>query len=356
MSRVDNLLQFPESVERAACEWVAKLDRGNLSHEEKTQLSDWLTSDPQHRIALADQMAEWSEMDLLSELTHLAIAPAKLTWVDQFNSVFGWNKPAPYMAGLVVLASVGFFAVTGPITFTPADSSQIGLAVVDLGLETAVGERISESLPDGSVVHINTTSAAEVSYSQDQRSVQLMEGEAFFNVASELDRPFVVYAGETSIRAVGTAFAVHLIDGAVQVSVTEGTVEFSTGGQTHLVSADPSFLDPESAAFAKGNVALYSGENVSLNTQPLDLLERRLAWHSGMLEFKGDSLDQIIEQVSRYTEAEIEILDEDIRDVRLGGYFRIGDIEGLASALEVGFNIQVSVVSDNLIQISRGSD
>ena len=144
----------------------------------------------------------------------------------------------------------------------------------------------------------------------------------------------------------------HLIDGAVQVSVTEGTVEFSTGGQTHLVSADPS----ESSGLALGNVAHYAGEGISVDSQPLELLERRLAWHGGMLEFKGDSLDLIVEQVSRYTEAEIEILDEDIRDVRLGGYFRIGDIEGLASALDVGFNIQVSVVSDSLIQISRGSD
>lgn len=355
MSKLDNLVQFPESMERAACDWVAKLDRGDLSTEEKSGLSEWLASDSLHRAALADQMAEWSEMDLLSELTHLAVAPAEPTWVDQFNSLFGWNKPAPYLGGLIILATIGFFKTIDSVDFAPNESDLAAL-VVGLGLETAVGEQIREALPDGSIVHVNTTSAAEVSYSLEERSVQLKEGEAFFDVASEPDRPFVVYAGDTAIRAVGTAFAVHLIDGAVQVSVTEGTVEFSTDGQTHLVSADPSLSGSESSGLALGNVAHYAGERISVDSQPLELLERRLAWHGGMLEFKGDSLELIVEQVSRYTEAEIEILDEDIRDVRLGGYFRIGDIEGLASALDVGFNIQVSVVSDSLIQISRGPD
>ena len=176
MSKLDNLVQFPDSMERAACDWLAKLDRGDLSTEEKSGLSEWLAIDPLHRVALADQMAEWSEMDLLSELTHLAVAPSELTRVDQFNSLFGWNKPAPYLGGLIVLAAVGFFTTMNTADFAPAELDRAAL-VVGLGLEAAVGEQIHEALPDGSIVHVNTTSAAEVSYSLEERSVQLKAGE-----------------------------------------------------------------------------------------------------------------------------------------------------------------------------------
>lgn len=352
MNNDDNLIPFPESVELEACHWVAKLDRGNLSEEEKKGLSDWLNKDPMMREALAEQISDWSEMDLLSELSHLDISPRKQSWTEQFNNLFGWNRPAFYLASVFAIALVGILVVdTGKISLT--DNSAV--EVVDLGITTAIGEQVSEAMPDGSVLHVNTTSVAEVSYSEDERSVELKTGEVFFDVAPDSSRPFVVYAGETSVRAVGTAFAVHLIDGSVQVSVTEGTVEFDSGGIKHLVSADP-LLDENSDSTALGNVAFYSGEQTSIDTQPLDVLSRRLAWQSGMLEFKGDPLSQIVEEVSRYTEAEIEILDEDIRDVRLGGYFRIGDLESLASALDLGFNIQLEIVSDSLIQISRGSE
>ena len=352
MKKQDNLLVLPESIELEACQWVAKLDRGNLSDQEKSELAAWLAKDPMMRLALAEQIGDWSEMDLLSELSHLDISPPKLSWADQFNSLFGWNKPALYLTSLLVILLLGFVALDPQSYWLPQNKS---IEIVDLGITTAVGEQVSESMPDGSVLHVNTTSVAEVSYSPEERSVELKTGEVFFDVAPELDRPFVVYAGDTSVKAIGTAFAVHMVEGVVQVSVTEGTVEFSSGGSKHLVSANPQGLGNETSP-ALGNVATYYDAQTSIDTQPLDVLSRRLAWQSGMLEFKGDPLSHIVEEVGRYTEAEIEILDDDIRDVRIGGYFRIGDIESLASALKLGFNIELVVVSDTLIQISHGTE
>lgn len=353
MNNDDNLIPFPESVELEACHWVAKLDRGNLSLEEKKDLSEWLGRDPMMRRALAEQIGDWSDMDLLSELSRLDISPRKQGWAEQVNTWFGWNRPVVYLASLFAIALVGLVVLDAG-TYPTAEKA-VMTEMVDLGITTAVGEQVSEAMPDGSILHVNTTSVAEVSYSEEERRVELKTGEVFFDVAPDSSRPFVVYAGEISVRAIGTAFAVHLVGGAVEVSVTEGTVEFDSGGSKHLVSADP-LINANSNSTALGNVAIYSGEQITIDTLPLDVLSRRLAWQSGMLEFKGDPLSQIVEEVSRYTEAEIEILDEDIRDVRLGGYFRIGDIESLASALDLGFNIKLEIVSDNLIQISRGSE
>ncbi len=355
MNNLDNVSQFPESVELVASAWLAKLDRGDLSNTEKQQLTNWLKQHSMHRVALSDQLSEWSDMDVLSELAHLdlAITKNKTSWSGRLSLLWDWNRPVAYAASLASMALIVLVFTPTDFSLNPASETK---AVVDLGISTEVGQQISESLPDGSVLHLNTTSIAEITYTREERSVELKTGEAFFDVAPESDRPFVVYAGETSVRAVGTAFAVHLIDGTVQVSVTEGTVEFTSGGEKYLVSAKEPGSENLFEGSALGNVALYSGDQISLDTQPMDVLERRLAWQSGMLEFRGESLDYVVSELGRYTDARIEILDEDIKDVRLGGYFKIGDIEGLASTLELGFNIQVAVVSDELIQISRGPD
>lgn len=349
MNNLDNVSSFPEPVELVACAWVAKLDRGDLSETETQQLTNWLKQNPQHRIALADQLGEWSDMDVLSELARLDLTLPQSSWSNRLASLWDWHRPYAYMASLASIALVVLLFTTADIGSNPASGNR---AVVDLGISTEVGQQISEALPDGSVLHLNTTSVAEVSYTQEERSVELKTGEVFFDVAPESDRPFVVYAGNTSVRAVGTAFAVHLIDGSVRVSVTEGTVEFTTDGEKYLVSAEEQNL----AGSVTGNVALFSGDQISIATQPLEVIERRLAWQSGMLEFRGESLDYVVTELSRYTDAHIEILDDEIRDVRLGGYFKIGDIEGLASTLRLGFNIDVAVVSDDLIQISRGPE
>lgn len=353
MKNLHNVSQFPESVDFAACTWVAKLDRGNLSDAEKQDLSVWLKQDPIHNVALADQIGEWSDMNILSELARLDLAMPSTNWLDRFAFLSNWNRPYAYMASLASIALLAVVFTSTNFNLNPYSDIK---ALVDMDISTAIGQQISESLPDGSVVHLNTTSIAQISYTQQERSVELKAGEVYFDVAPESDRPFVVYAGETSVRAIGTTFAVHLVDGAVQVSVTEGTVEFTSDGEGYLVSAEDLNSQSFSEGPARGNVALYSGAQISVDTQSSYVLERRLAWQSGMLEFRGESLEYAVSELSRYTDARIEILDENIKDVRLGGYFKIGDIEGLASTLKLGFNIQVSVVSDDLIQISSSSD
>src|SRR5690606_23127337 len=93
---------------------------------------------------------------------------------------------------------------------------------------TEVGEHRTFSLPDGSTITLNTNSELKVTYDKDFRNIRLLRGEAHFEVARDLDRPFLVYAGNGLVRAVGTAFTVFIHDPKeVEVTVTHGVIEVS---------------------------------------------------------------------------------------------------------------------------------
>src|SRR3546814_2061558 len=90
---------------------------------------------------------------------------------------------------------------------------------------TSVGEIRRVPLADGSIAAINTASAIDVKLDDAARHVRVVEGEAWFQVARDKQRPFVVAAGRARVRAVGTAFSVRRRAGGADVLVTEGEVE-----------------------------------------------------------------------------------------------------------------------------------
>lgn len=348
MDNTSNITKFPKSTILIACEWVSKLDRDDLTMSESQQLAEWLKSDPLNRAALADQLEQWSELDVLSELAHLELdndGHRVTDWTRKPRQII--ERPrfaAVAMSFAMVFAMIAWLGL-GQFTHTSQE--------LEWAISTAVGEQKTESLPDGSVVHVNTISSAQITYTKEARSVVLNSGEAFFDVAHEEGRPFVVYAADTSIKAIGTAFAVHNDNGSISVSVTEGSVEFTSAGMSRIIAAGKQDSELHNNDVA-GNVAIYADQQTLVNSQPVDDLVRKLSWQDGMLEFRGESLEHVVQQLARYTDAEIVIMDDDIKDVRLGGYFKIGDIDGLASTLALGFNIQVDIVSNDLIQVSRG--
>src|SRR5690606_18639485 len=93
---------------------------------------------------------------------------------------------------------------------------------------TQVGEQRSVSLSDGSAILLNTNTQVRVDYRPDSRDVRLLQGEAEFTVAKDVERPFRVYAGNERVQAVGTAFTVYIQDNKIDVTVTEGQVNLST--------------------------------------------------------------------------------------------------------------------------------
>ncbi|MEJ1963522.1 MAG: FecR domain-containing protein [Gammaproteobacteria bacterium] len=133
---------------------------------------------------------------------------------------------------------------------------------------TPVGGLASVPMEDGSRITLNTDSQIRVDLTVKERRVELQQGEAFFEVAHDASRPFIVRAGNKRVIAVGTRFSVRREANDVRVVVTEGKVRVETEG-------DPSSTSPE--PLVAGTVAQASSAGVLVQTEPLAQAEESLS-------------------------------------------------------------------------------
>ena len=129
--------------------------------------------------------------------------------------------------------------------------------------------------------------------------MRVEQGEAWFQVAKDKQRPFVVAAGRARIRAVGTAFSVRRRAGGADVLVTEGAVEvWADGAEGHRVRL---------SAGARGFIA----DDAAIVQQPAapSAIDRALAWRSGKVDLAGDRLDSAVAEFNRYNQRRLVIAD-----------------------------------------------
>jgi transmembrane sensor len=320
---VSNLLSFPSLREarREASQWIARMDRG-LTPAEKTELAGW-ASVPLNRRALREMAALWQDMGVLRTLAELfpldhgqAAAPPPRRR----------NTLLAAAASLVLAVAAGLWWQLAMREDAPADVLRVET------LETPEGEQRTVALRDGSAVVLNTDTLLSVTFGSAHRDLMLTRGEAHFRVAHDPEKPFRVFAGGRRVEAVGTAFSVRLReDGELEVLVTEGVVRVAEGAQgdprwTRLVTARQ-LLNVD----GQGQSTLRSVAEVEMDI--------RLAWQRGMLIFQGEALADVLREFDRYTTERIFIDDPGLARVRVGGYFRAGDVDALLVALRENFRI-----------------
>ena len=198
---------------------------------------------------------------------------------------------------------------------------------------TSIGEFHRVLLEDGSSIQLNTNSEVRVHYSSRYRHVDLVRGEALFQVAKNKVKPFDVEAGDTTVRAVGTAFSVRLheagADERVDVVVSEGRIAINP---------------PSPQTYAAGSVATVRNGRVDATTVEGDDITSKLAWTTGRLMFQGEKLSDVVEEVNRYNLRKLQVTDPDIAELRIGGTFQATDPDGFARALGATFGIKSHLV------------
>ena len=299
------------------------------------------------------------------------------------ESAFARLRFPAVAAGVAVLA---FAAAAVFVSFGMDGSGQLpttaGQRAAPLAFATVVGETSAHLLGDGTEIVLNTDSRVEVDYAGARRVVRLLKGEAGFDVAPDAARPFVVFAGDGRTEAIGTAFNVRLRGRAVDVTVTEGKVRVVSDAATGPGSSSRGLSDeatpapletqeasveeseslaaentnaraPRELVLSAGEAAEY-GVAAGASSAPLAEAElaRKLAWRRGALIFDGQTLEEAIAEVSRYTAADLVIADPSIAGMRVGGHYKTDDIEALLAALSAGFDIRVEKLSDGVIRLS----
>jgi transmembrane sensor len=198
---------------------------------------------------------------------------------------------------------------------------------------THIGEFHRVVLEDGSSIQLNTDSEVRVHYSSRHRHVDLTRGEALFQVAKNKEKPFDVEAGDTTVRAVGTAFSVRLHEAGanerVDVVVSEGRIAINP---------------PSTQTYAAGSVASVRNGRVDATIVEGEDITSKLAWTTGRLMFQGEKLSDVVEEINRYNLRKLQVTDPDIAELRIGGTFQATDPDGFARALGATFGIKSHLV------------
>jgi transmembrane sensor len=203
------MMPTSEDIDRQAAEWAAKKDLGALSPEDEVAFEAWLAGDPR---ALGSYCRVEAALFRLERAG--GVAKPNLASVPPKENIRFTRRSVFVASGAAASILIGVFGVR-------LWNRQRGLR-----LSTRVGEVRELPLDDGSVVTLNTNSEVAVKYSEESRQVRLLRGEALFDVAKNKRRPFIVLAGETQVRAIGTSFSVSMLpQHPIEVLVREGVVE-----------------------------------------------------------------------------------------------------------------------------------
>ncbi|ARN73815.1 FecR family protein [Oceanicoccus sagamiensis] len=329
---MENVMTFPDSnqIKDEAAHWVVKLHGQSYKTGQgippamAAELRRWLSQSDQHRDSFITALAGWDAMAVLEDLADIMPlqepTPAPATGYRPWQ---GWATAASLvMITLLVL-----------------------LALPSNHYSTGIGQQASYTLDDGSILTLNTNSQVTLDYSDNRRAVTLVKGEASFDVAKNPQRPFVVYAGKGMVWAVGTAFNVSYSQQAVDVIVTEGKVKVFSGiGEAQTppaLTTSPPENNPRDTLLVAGQAAQYQDRIVSKQTLPPASLDKKLAWQLGVLLFEGETLEQAIHEIARYTDRELIIVDPSIKTARVGGRFKTDDINALLASLAKSLDLHI---------------
>ncbi|MEX0300765.1 MAG: FecR domain-containing protein [Kordiimonas sp.] len=350
MSDQLNIVRFPDrkAIEEEAARWVARLDaRGELTATELASLKQWVSQSSQHKEAIDRMSALWGGFDILDEVNYTEEVVSDIVQPAWFNSPKWWATGA-IAATLLIVSLVGML-----------NPQQVEMGLPQAGhYYTAIGEQRTIALADGSEVILNTNSEVKFELTDTVRNIHLVKGEAHFEVASDKERPFLVHANGGIVKAVGTAFTVFLRKKAVEVTVSEGVVALFPQSEGSVVDEalglSVASLTPV-AALTAGQNAVFSEEVESMTRMSDEALDRKLLWRGGFIAFAGEPLATVVADVSRYTDVVIEIDDPALEQLPVGGYFKVGEVEGMFEALEGAFGVSVERLSPTKVKLSQAS-
>jgi transmembrane sensor len=319
------------AIREAAADWLARRDAG-LSAPEELDYATWLDADPAHRTALDGLDFAWRTLDrplangvadaVLGELAYRARLRRQRRTV------------ACGVAALVLFLGGGL----GWQALRPPSDQRMPTAVSAVVLLPSI-----QSLPDGSVAELRDGAEITVEFTDAQRRVVLRHGEAYFKVAKNPARPFVVAAGDVEVRAVGTAFSVDFGKTAVDVLVTEGkvAVALAPAEATRADVTQPK-AEPLLVGAGYGATVLTSApqaESESRRVSDADF-QSRLAWRSPRLEFSGTPLIEAVALINRHNRVQFTIEDPELARTRVSGIFGAVNTDAFVRLLESSFDVQ----------------
>ena len=299
---------------RAADFLVARRDRKAWSDKDEEVLQAWLSGSMAHRIAFWRLESVWDRADRLNALRPLAQPGKPATPATQRKTT------------LFIAAAAAVIGVIAIGTSTSLWLSQPGATTY----ATPVGGRQTIPLEDGSSIELNTNTVLRTKFAKDRRVVELVRGEALFDVKHDASRPFVVLAANHRVVDLGTKFLVREDGASLKVALIEGSARLEAKDTT------------KSAVLLPGDEALATARGLSVTRKSSDEMERELGWQRGVLVFQRTTLVEVANEYNRYNHRKIVIGDAKAGARVITATLPTHDVEGFARMARNFLGLSVS--------------
>lgn len=312
-----------DRIEQDAAEWLVRREDPTWSERDQADLDVWLDQAPANKVAFWRLEHGWDRVGRLAALRAPGARP----------SFAGGSKSwRPYAIAASIVATLCLATLVWPQWASSRKT-----------YETGIGDNATVSLSDGSRVELSPTTELKADAQGEVRQVWLEAGEAYFEVAHDSARPFVVWAGSRRITVLGTKFSVRRRGDDVRVAVTEGRVRVEDLSATS--STLPEILE-------RGDLAVALGRSTLVTQDSPQTVSDQLSWRQGVLVFDQVSLGEAAEEFNRYNQTQLKVTDADTSAIRIGGSFQARNVDAFARLLRSAYGLKV-VERDGEIMISE---
>lgn len=304
------------SIEEQAEFWFGHIEAGDASQQDIEQFEAWLAQDKRHQDAFKQTAVLCQQIDELAELGQLE----PMRKPDNVQRLFHFPKVALSAAAALVIAVLGISMLSNEVPVT--DSTHYA---------TAVAESREFTLDDGSLITLGAKSQVTVTFSDEKRQVNMPYGEAYFTVASDSERPFVIQAGNSEVEVIGTQFNINSTTSAFTVSVVEGQVSVRTP------SLLTNTITKNSLTAGQQLHAVENREPVVTTVDP----NKIAGWRTGHLVYENIPLSQLIADISRYKDKKISISSKELEALTVTATFGTDQVDQMLNGLPHLLPVQV---------------
>lgn len=336
-------LDTVEDIDLIAINWRMRIESGEITPDEQLAFKAWCEQDERHADAYDRAFTIWEALGSLDR-TNLEPKLFKRSGLSRIRLfLFGFlstlqdryrgiSTAAFAGAALAIAAGVAVFNQPSDFSETTSEAPTI------TAFSSERGETKDIALSDGSKLTLGAATEIEVAMSSGERRIILKNGAAVFDVARDLDRPFIVKAENFTAKVIGTVFDVRSNGGVVRLSVAEGSVEVS---HPIVINDAPTSMQSRRQVKTGQQVAATGSEGLMQNTT--FKTDAFATWRENRLRYVGATLEELVADANRYSERQI-LIDPDLGGAiteRATFSFEGKDVERLLSTLPILFPVDI---------------
>lgn len=351
MTNIKAHINQDETLRETAAAWFLRRCDGEV---DEVAFADWLDADPSHARAYREIETAWGVVGAQATAPELVTARRDaLDRVQQYNQR-RWGPARRRRYGWAAGLAATVLIATGAAWFLQLADPFSGTDVY----QTGIGEQRVITLADNSRVSLDALTHLRVDYNDSARRIELLNGQAHFDVARDVLRPFSVHAGDQTVVALGTQFNVEIVDEQILVTLLKGRVEVSadpvrSNARSEVSGSVTRIPDPIELVPGQQLVVASNGTREPIVEADV---QRTVSWRQGKLMFEDEPLADAVARVNRHSHIRVQLADDAVHDIKISGVFDAGDTDAFVEAVESLFPVDAAHSNGQSVTLRATND